>query len=137
MSARFAVITASLLARKGEAQPWAEPDKKPLSWQHGELPPMEPGFFKIAQAPQVVPPPASMPAPPLVRSRPAASRDSKKIAVRMSLHDYERLGILAVKQSKSRQCLLQEAVDRMLGGMAQNFGSACACLGANMPLQVR
>ena len=33
---RFAAITAGLLARKGEARPWAEPEKQPLAWRSAE-----------------------------------------------------------------------------------------------------
>src|ERR1700722_13953476 len=132
MSPRFAAITASLLARKGEAQPWAEPDKKPLSWDpHAVRPPPEP----VRMMPPAPPPPEPPHmAPPPVREKvlasAPASRDLKKISVRMSHHDYERLGILAVKQGKTRQRLLQETVDRLIGGIMQTFGSGCACLSA-------
>jgi hypothetical protein len=122
---RFAGITASLLARKGEAQPWAEPAKKPLSWDtQAALPPPE--------QPRMMPPPPPMremshaPAPALT----AVSRDLKKISVRMSHYDYERLGILAIKQGKTRQRLLQETVDGLIGGIMLTFGGSCACLSA-------
>jgi hypothetical protein len=54
-----------------------------------------------------------------------------KCTVRMSRHDYERLGILAVKQGKSRQRLVQEAVGRLFTGMTADFDSSCRCLGAS------
>jgi len=116
---RFASITASLLARKGEAQPWAEQAKQPLAWDRGELPVAGGlGFFK-SPLPQHEPEPA----------HPHASSDYKKISVRMSHHDYERLGILAVKQDKSRQRLLHEALDQLLAGITQKYSAGCACLG--------
>ena len=109
---RFAAITADLLARKGEAQPWAATPKIPLTWEK-----------EHTRAPVRAPLPDRE--PPLAVLHGA---DWKKIAVRMSHHDYERLGILAVKQDTSRQRLLQEAVDGLLAGMPRNFGGSCACL---------
>jgi hypothetical protein len=118
---RFASITASLLARKGEAQPWAEPAKQPLAWNRGELPAMgSVGFFK-SPVPQQVHEPEP--------AHPHAPSDYRKISVRMSHHDYERLGILAVKQDKSRQRLLHEALDQLLAGITQKYSAGCACLG--------
>jgi len=76
------------------------------------------GFFK-SPLPQHEPEPA----------HPHVSSDYKKISVRMSHHDYERLGILAVKQDKSRQRLLHEALDQLLAGITQKYSAGCACLG--------
>ena len=109
-SAKFASITASLLARKGEAQPWnsmgnslatQEAEKVPLAWR----------------TPLAV---AAPPPPPPVKD--------KSCAVHMSAHDYERLGILAVKSDVSRQQLLKDALAQFLAGKAKDYG--CVCLGA-------
>ena len=113
-SAKFASITASLLARKGEAQPWnnlgnslrnsmgtQEAEKVPLAWRA----------------------PLAVAAPP-----PSPPAKDKSCAVRMSAHDYERLGILAVKSGVSRQQLLKDALAQFLAGKARDYG--CACLGA-------
>jgi hypothetical protein len=104
---KFASITAGLLARKGEAQPWnslenaaQEVEKVPLAWRT----------------------PLAVTAPP-----PPPAKD-KSCAVRMSVHDYERLGILAVKSGVSRQHLLKDALAQFLAGKARDYG--CACLGA-------
>ena len=102
---RFAAITADLLARKGEARPWAATPKNP-AWEKEQM-----------RAPVGVPF-SDKELPPLAMLHGA---DGKKIAVRMSHHDYERLGILAVKQNTTRQRLLQEAVDGLLAGMPRNF----------------
>ena len=112
-SPKFASITASLLARKGEAQPWnglgnslgnsmgtQEAEKAPLAWR-----------APLAVAAPPPPPPAK----------------DKSCAVRMSAHDYERLGILAVKSGVSRQQLLKDALAQFLAGKARDYG--CACLG--------
>ena len=104
-SARFASITSSLLARKGEARPWAQEAAAatPSSW-HSDV------------RPAIAAPP---PPPP--------SKD-RSCSVRMSAHDYERLGILAVKSGGTRQQLLKEALAQLLASRAQDY--ACACLGA-------
>ena len=76
-------------------------DKTPLSWR---------------------PPAAAMAAPP-----PPPGKD-RSCSVRMSAHDYERLGILAVKAGSSRQQLLKDALTQLLAAKARDYG--CACLGA-------
>jgi hypothetical protein len=143
---RYASITASLLARKGEAQPWAEAAKQPLAWERGELPAAAAAYFRYAQSPRVAPAaqashsahaapaPQGAPAPHAAHdpesAHPHGPADWKKISVRMSHHDYERLGILAVKQDKTRQRLLHEALDRLLAGITLKYSTGCACLGA-------
>ena len=107
-STKFASITASLLARKGEAQPWnqlgmAEPEQLAPTWR-----------THLPEAAMAPPPP-----PP--------GKD-KSCSVRMSMHDFERLGILAVKTGVTRQHLLKDALAQFLAAKAQDFG--CACLGA-------
>jgi hypothetical protein len=104
-NAKFASITAGLLVRKGEARPWGPPEvaAAPLSWQ---------GNIRAT---------ASAAPPPL----PAGDRSC---SVRMSAHDYERLGILAVKANVTRQQLLKDALSQFLAAKAQDY--SCACLGA-------
>ena len=109
-SPKFASITASLLARKGEARPWAPQDSvaaqlpvSPLAWRN-ESP-------RAAAAP---------PPPPLVKEH--------ACSVRMSAHDFERLGILAVKANVTRQQLLKDALEQFLTAKAGDY--ACTCLGA-------
>ena len=46
----------------------------------------------------------------------------------MSAHDFERLGILAVKAGVTRQQLLKQALEEFLAARAAQYG--CACLGA-------
>ncbi len=103
-SGKFASITAGLLARKGEARPWPalapEETQVPLAWR----------------------PATAAPPPP-----PSEGKD-RSCALRMSPHDYERLGILAVKAGVTRQQLLKQALADFLAGQAAHYG--CACLGA-------
>src|SRR3954466_4125406 len=105
-SGKFASITAGLLARKGEARPWPAltpeeaPAPAPLAWR---------------------PAPAAPPPPP-------SEGKDKSCALRMSVHDYERLGILAIKEGVTRQQLLKQALADFLAARAAQYG--CACLGA-------
>lgn len=109
-SAKFASITSSLLARKGEARPWSQslepalepdmPQKIPTAWR----------------TEAVLPPPPPPPA------------KDRSCSLRMSAHDYERLGILAVKGGVKRQDLLKAALAQFLDSKAREYG--CACLGA-------
>jgi hypothetical protein len=108
---RFASITADLLARKGEASPWPgagnDMMKTPLAWERPASPPYVEACTQDEKRPR-----------------------QRKVSVRMRQHDYERLGILAVKEGKTRQRLLQEAVDRLFTGMSEEFGPDCRCLGS-------
>ena len=108
MSAKFAAITAGLLARKGEAQPWAQQrmpdaDSTPLLFRHEPVP------LAVTPSP-----------PPPVKER--------SCSLRMSPQDYERLGILAVKTGSTRQQLLKLALGNLLDAKAQTL--SCACLGS-------
>jgi len=102
-SGKYAHITADILARKGEARPWPA--------LTADVPP-EVRLWRPAAA---MPPP-----PPEIKDR--------SCSIRMSAHDYERLGILAVKAGVSRQQLLKQALDEFLAARAVQYG--CACLGA-------
>ena len=64
---------------------------------------------------------ATVPPPP----PPAKDRSC---SLRMSAHDYERLGILAVKGGVKRQDLLKAALAQFLDSKAKEYG--CVCLGA-------
>jgi predicted transcriptional regulator len=126
-SAKFASITGSLLARKGEAQPWhatgspdREGEKATLPWR--SAPP-------AMSSPPPVPPPLAMPQPVAAATPPLPPPvKERSCSVRMSPHDYERLGILAVKTGVSRQQLLKDSLAQFLDGKAKDYG--CACLGA-------
>jgi hypothetical protein len=101
---KYAHITADLLARKGEARPW------PALTRAEEMPEHRPW------RPAAPPPPP----PPEIKER--------NCAFRMSAHDYERLGILAVKADVTRQHLLKQALEEFLASRAAQYG--CACLGS-------
>jgi hypothetical protein len=127
-SPKFASITASLLARKGEAEPWSH-----TSHHHGihagahlhaeHHDDIQLGTAKVEKIPAPwCRPEAGEPPPP-----PPPSKE-KSCMMRMSAHDFERLGILAIKTGSSRQQLLKDALSEFLANRADEYG--CSCLGA-------
>jgi hypothetical protein len=137
---KFASITASLLARKGEARPWIDPPpKKSIAWEDGEGLPL--AAEPIAPPPFVEVKPASVQAAPKPCDEPEFSDLSapeprpydperiKKCTIRMSFIDYERLGIIAVKKNVTRQHLLHEALERCFAMAAEEYRQDCACVG--------
>jgi len=103
-SARFAPITSVLLARKGEARPWSQPTKGDVD--------------EVASIPWHPYTPAL--------AAPASVEKDKACSIRLSAHDFERLGILAVKKHSTRQQLLKEAVAEFLASKALEYD--CPCL---------
>ena len=128
---KFASITSNLLARKGEATPWEEPGKRLLSWATDTLRPSpDPTSF-------INPPVQPEPAPEKLSQRfsnqpaadcPKGPDKMKKCSVRVSSHDYDRLGILAVKSGITRHHLLQEALKQFLAEQTRPYDMECPCL---------
>jgi hypothetical protein len=128
--AKFAPITASLLARKGEAAP-SFGIKRPVPWT-SELPAVRepvrdiPASFATgtefahvenvpAQQSAVVPQPA------------VAHEKPRRVVVSMSPCEFERLGIAAVKKGVSRHDLVRDTVNAYLARLAIEM-NRCACL---------
>ncbi len=108
---RFAPITAALLAVKGEARPWGAPDV------------VTPAFSKDALSSTVPPPVAA----PVMTPRTAAHH---RCTIRMSAHDFQRLGIVAVKDGTTRQHLLQQALADFLVAKEREYRAQCRCMAA-------
>jgi hypothetical protein len=110
-ASKFASITASLLARKGEARPWTGPGAEPQIFQDNHW-----------RADPVFPAPLT-----LVADRPVCddTASSKRFSLRMTPNDYVQLGILAARQGSTRQKFLQAVLRRILDGGALEF----SCLG--------
>jgi hypothetical protein len=104
-SGRFAPITSVLLARKGEARPWNQAPKTEVE--------------SVASIPW-------RPYAAVVAVTEEPEKD-RACSIRLSAHDMERLGILAVKRNSTRQKLLKEAVAEFLAKSRDAYG--CACLG--------
>jgi len=126
-STKFASITAGLLARKGEAMPWVQSGMQG-GQQENEKP--MPVWRQPVPMPSV--PPLVTPRPPrfaAAASPPLPPRD-RTCSIRMSAHDYERLGIIAVKTGLSRPQLLKDALAAFLAAQAKQHG--CLCLKAGV-----
>jgi hypothetical protein len=132
---KFASITSSLLARKGEATPWQEPQKRLLSWG-SETPQSNLERPPLTRSPPEQPLPASASSSQEPSKRPVADCPNvatpdkmKKCTVRVSHNDHDRLGILAVKSGTTRHHLLQEALTQFLADATQPYNEQCLCLG--------
>ena len=126
--AKFAPITANLLARKGEAAP-SFGTKRPVAWT-SELPAMrepvrdipaslvtESEFVENITAQHSV----------VVSRGPAAIEKPRRVVVSMSPCEFERLGIAAVKKGISRHDLVRDTVNVYLARLAVEM-NRCACL---------
>jgi predicted DNA-binding protein len=112
---RFAPITADILARKGDARPWNAAQEEP--------PPALPVQRSLQPVAECTRLEVATPSANLVAQL-------RKCTVRVSQHDYERLGILAARRGKTRHNLLQEAIGQLFTGMTDEFRTSCQCLAA-------
>jgi hypothetical protein len=109
-ASKFAPITASLLARKGEARPWFDPASQPDHVQDNAILPENAWRTE----------PVLMPPLRIVESHDAGDdgRD-RRVSLRMTSEDYAALGLLAARQGSTRQKFLYAALRRILEiGMA-------------------
>jgi len=106
---RFAPITASLLARKGEAAPLSA--KQPLAWLQ-----------------DVAPARPMPPAPQMSHGMADPAEKPHRIMVALSNREYETLGIAAVKKGTTRHRIAREAMDHYFATLAREFHDRCACV---------
>lgn len=117
---RFAPITSSLLARKGDALPSAVAGKPSLFWTRDVAPAAPPPSVTVEprlEAPRLAPAP---PGPPDM-SKP------HKMMVTLSAAEFEKLGIAAVKKGVTRQQILRAAVETHLDRLKREYGG-CGCM---------
>lgn len=125
---KFAPITAALLARKGEARPWgyagSEATPEPVV-----------GFFSARATVAATPAPLheghANDAPPVALTPQQAGDGVRRVTLRLSQADYERLGLIAAKRDLTRQRLLQHMLHDFLAAAAQEYGSQCGCIGGS------
>jgi hypothetical protein len=111
---RFAPITASLFARKGDAVPSAVAAKASLLWTREPPPPLAVG---PAEPPPPPPPPAERP---------------HRIMLTLSAAEFEKLGIAAVKKGLTRHQILRSALDAHLERLKREYGG-CGCMAMGGP----
>ncbi|HEY2070175.1 MAG TPA: hypothetical protein VGG48_11525 [Rhizomicrobium sp.] len=108
---RFAPITASLLARKGEASPSASMSSQPTSLAR------QPWLTPVTNVTSPPPPP-----PMIGEDKP------HRIMVALSAREYETLGIAAVKKGTTRHQIAHAAMDAYFSQLAHEFHDRCRCV---------
>jgi hypothetical protein len=129
--AKFAPITAGLLARKGEAAP-SFGTKRPVAWT-SELPAMHepvrdipPSFVTGMEFAPVETTPLQHDI--VVPKSASVFEKPRRVVVSMSPCEFERLGIAAVKKGLSRHDLVRDTVNAYLARLAAEMDHRCACL---------
>jgi hypothetical protein len=121
-SAKFAPITASLLAQKGDAAPsvvvpvTASPRAALVPRDDRPAPPELPPF--------VFPNPR----------QPDSAGKLRRIVVFIRPEELERLGIVAVKKGISRNDILRGALDDYFRKLSAEFSRPCACMEGGSPV---
>jgi hypothetical protein len=111
---RFAPITSSLLARKGDAVPSAA--KPSLFWAREPAPPAPEVHHHVA------------PAREMPREAPPQQGDKlHRMMITLSGAEFERLGIAAVKKGLTRHQIVRAALDAHLDRIKREYG-ACGCM---------
>jgi hypothetical protein len=118
---RYAPITSNLLVRKGDAKPWNMPSALDFAPRATEETP--------APRPWDNDPPPHRPPAPSDGGNVFGGEHDKRCTLKLTHRDYERLGIIAVKKEVSRQQVLRQAIEHYLAAAAQEYRSACGCLG--------
>lgn len=128
-SAKFASITSSLLARKGDATPsLATLPVRPSAF--GDIPPPfpppPPPFKKECSEPpqEPVAQPASATMPP----RGAPADRPRRIVITLTAEEFEKLGIAAIKKDKTRHQIVRGALDAYFRQLASELPRACNCM---------
>ena len=121
---KFAPITAALLARKGEARPWA--------YDGAEIAEPHDGFYSphgAAHSPLREEHANDASPAPLAFAFPQTGDGMRRITLRLSQNNYERLGLIAAKRDITRQRLLHQMLHDFLAGAAHEYGAQCGCIG--------
>jgi hypothetical protein len=114
--ARFAPITASLLARKGNAMP------------SSMMPPAIMPPFVPAVVERAPPRPAAQPEPEHDLDAPHDPSRPKKLFIALSHREHERLAIAAVKTGLNRHQLVRDALEAYFEQLSRDMQEGCACM---------
>jgi len=148
---RYAPITSSLLVRKGEAKPWQVPGHDEFATVPENIVPVKSEHHftdeelqsatdyqhwkRAREAEQRPHDLRHTPPPPRREHHPAPApalhdtdEHSKRLTLRLTPAEYERLGIIGVKRDMTRQQLLRHAIDCYLAAAKAEYQSACGCL---------
>jgi hypothetical protein len=131
-ASKFAPMTSNLLARKGEAGPSVGPGKANPGWHDWRemAPRAGSAFAALSALPEYVRP-VEQPAPaqPAPGHPPGVDSDHpRKIIIKLSQEEHERLAIAAVKKGVTRNQLVRAALDAYADALLQEYGKTCACI---------
>ena len=115
MNNKFSPIT-SLLVRKGEAAPSRVPQKLRLAHDNSQSHAPPEGKFVFS------PDEAS------VGEKDYSSEKPRRIVLTLTPHEYETLGLVAVKKGVTRHDLAQSAMTAYFEWLVSEFGEACSCI---------
>jgi hypothetical protein len=114
-SAKFAAITASLLARKGDAAP---------SVVVPVMAPPRPALVPRDDRPA----PPELPPFPSEPRQPDNAGKLRRIRVSITQEELARLGIAAIKKGTSRHDIVRGALDDYFRRLSAEFPQPCACM---------
>ena len=115
MNNKFSPIT-SLLVRKGEAAPSRVPQKLRLAHDRSQSNPSPEGRFVFS------PDEAS------IGEKDCAGEKPRRIVLTLTPHEYETLGLVAVKKGVTRHDLAQSAMTAYFEWLVSEYGEACSCI---------
>ena len=123
---KYAPITSSLLVRKGEAAPSPiESPARPVTWL-SEVPRKKPDEVsepRFVYAPEE----QAMNSPPGASGKPENDKP-RRIVLNLTAHEYETLGLVAVKKGSTRHDLAQAAIDAYFEWLVAEYGEMCNCI---------
>lgn len=123
---KYAPITSSLLARKGEAAPSPiVSSARPMTWL-SEVPHKKPA--EVSETRFVFTPEDLAPASPSGAGSRPESEKSRRIVLNLTAQEYETLGLVAVKKGSTRHHLAQAAMDAYFEWLVAEYGEACSCI---------
>jgi hypothetical protein len=123
--AKFSPITASLLARKGEAAP-SLAAKRAVDWTSDAPAVFEP--LREIRAAFATAPESPHPEHAFANPEPAHIAHKRRIVVSLDPCEFERLGIAAVKKGMGRPDLVRAVMNDYLARLASELNGRCACL---------
>ena len=140
---KFAPITASLLARKGEAEPSISEVKNPFVWAHEHsnseisfdaqdwaavTAASEAASFRVAIPSKSGMQATRKSAKPRNLSPSESMEKSRRISIALSSQEHETLGIVAVKKGLTRHQLVRNALNAYLEALAKEYRFQCGCI---------